>query len=80
MTGKYFLPIAFVCLGFASSLPAAWSQDAAPAAPPPPAARQADLPPPAPVAVPHELSHEEMVREQERRDREAEDERDRDDL
>ena len=78
MTGKHFLPIAFVCLGFASSLPAAWSQDKMPTAQPPPPARQTDQPPPA--AVPHELSHEEMVREQERRDREAEDERDRDDL
>jgi hypothetical protein len=33
-----------------------------------------------PASVPAELSHDEMVREQERRDREAEDERDRDDL
>jgi len=78
MMGKHFLPIAFVCLGFAVAVPAAWSQDKMPASPPPPPARQTDQPPPA--AVPHELSHEEMVREQERRDREAEDERDRDDL
>lgn len=78
MTGNYFLRIAFVCLGFAVPVPAAWSQDAATASPPPPPARQTDPPPPA--AVPQEPSHEEIVREQERRDRAAEDERDRDDL
>lgn len=44
------------------------------AAPKPPPA------PPAPASTPDEMSHQAMVEEQERRDREAEAERDRNDL
>jgi hypothetical protein len=73
MTGTYFLSILLPCLLF--GLSAGPRQDAKPVPPP----VQAPQPPPA-SAVPQSLSHEDMVKEQERRDREAEDERDRDDL
>jgi len=46
---------------------------------PPQAAVPAPSPPP-PAATPEETAHQEMVEEQKRRDREAEAERDRDDL
>ena len=55
------------------------------AVPQPPALQPAAAAPPAPpraetsVNPPGEISHEEMMKEQERRDREADEERDRDD-
>jgi hypothetical protein len=44
-----------------------------------PPAADPSKPPTAPAAEPGELSHEEMMKEQERRDREKDEERDRDD-
>jgi hypothetical protein len=73
MTGTYLLSTFLACLFF--GLASAPAREIKPV--PPPA--QAPLPPPA-SAAPQSLSHEDMVKEQERRDREAEEERDRDDL
>lgn len=77
-----FLAIATICLGLASGLGLAQIAGK-PAAPPVQSGTAMPPPNPQPTkaspAEPQEISHEEMVKEQERRDREAEEERDRDD-
>ena len=75
--------IGLACAGVLLMLQAGFAQtDAPPQAGQTPPASVSSSPPaaaPAPQSVPPEISHEEMVKEQERRDREEEAERDRDD-
>ena len=81
-----FAGLASIWLGFAVAAGPALAEPTGAAVPYPPSAQPDRGTPPTqpreetPSTPPGEISHEEMVKEQERRDREEEAERDRDDL
>lgn len=77
-----FARFAGLCVGLAIVTNPCWAQTADKPAQPPtdnPSGAGTPAPERSSPTEPQEISHEEMVKEQERRDREAEEERDRDD-
>jgi len=80
--GMMFARFAGLCVGLAMAAGPGLAQTADKAGAQPVASQSGTVTPPperSATTAPPEISHEEMVKEQERRDREAEAERDRDD-